>query len=400
MTVRSEPAQHAGMRASNLALVLGEVARTGPVSRARVAAHTGLTKSSVSGLVTDLIAAGLVAESGPAATERGRPATALTLAPGGAAGLGLEINIDYLAAMVTDLSGAPRYHHVVRRDNRDREVDEVVADLVDVARTAARSAASQGLPLAAACVAVPGLAVGGTLVRTPNLGWPRVDLAAAIQDGTGLEVELENEANLAALGEMWFGGHGQNGSALRDFVHVSGEIGIGGGIVIGGEVFRGAHAGAGELGHVVVAPDGPRCACGGHGCLERMAGQQEILARAQVATMADLAHACEAGDQTALDAVTDAGRHLGVALASVLTLLDPAAIVLGGAFATLAPWLSAPTSASIGHHTGATEPPPLLVSGLGSDAAVRGAAGTVVGRVIADPAAYLAQRPASRVGPP
>ncbi|MDQ4111430.1 MAG: ROK family protein, partial [Actinomycetota bacterium] len=209
-----------------------------------------------------------------------------------------------------------------------------------------------------------------------------------------LEVDLENEANLAALGEMWFGGHELDGAPLRDFVHVSGEIGIGGGIVIGGEVFRGAHAGAGELGHVVVAPDGPRCGCGGHGCLERMAGQQEILARAQVATMADLTRACEAGDQAALDAVTGAGRHLGVALASVITLLDPTAIVLGGAFATLAPWLSAATAASISHHTGAVEPPRLLVSGLGSDAAVRGAAGTVVRRVIADPAAHLARQAA------
>ncbi|MBG6096135.1 ROK family transcriptional regulator [Nocardioides luteus] len=393
MTVRSEPAQHAGMRASNLALVLGEVARTGPVSRARVAARTGLTKSSVSGLVADLISAGLIGESGPAATERGRPATALSLAPGGTAGLGLEINVDYLAAVVTDLTDAPRYHHVVRRDNRDREVDEVVADLVEVARTAAGSAAAQGLPLAGACVAVPGLAVDGTVIRTPNLRWPRVDLADAVGEATGLDVELENEANLAALGEMWFGGHEHEGGPLRDFVHVSGEIGIGGGIVVGGEVFRGAHAGAGELGHVVVAPDGPRCACGGHGCLERMAGQQEILSRAQVATMADLTRACEAGDRAALDAVTDAGRHLGVALASVLTLLDPAAIVLGGAFATLAPWLATATEASIARHTGATAPPPLLVSGLGSDAAVRGAAGTVVRRVIDDPAAYLARRP-------
>ncbi|MFI5625097.1 ROK family protein [Nocardioides sp. NPDC051685] len=393
MTVRTEPSQHAGMRASNLALVLGEVARTGPVSRARVAVHTGLTKSSVSGLVTDLISAGLIGESGPASTERGRPATALTLAPGGAAGLGLEINVDYLAAMVTDLTGAPRYHQVVRRDNRDREVGDVVADLIEVANTAAGSAAAQGLPLAAACVAVPGLTVDGTVVRTPNLGWTQVDLAAAIQEGTGLEVDLENEANLAALGEMWFGGHEHEGAPLRDFVHVSGEIGIGGGIVVGGEVFRGAHAGAGELGHVVVAPGGPRCGCGGHGCLERMAGQQEILARAQQATMADLTQACAAGDQAALDAVADAGRHLGVALSSVLTLLDPAAIVLGGAFATLASWLTTATAASISHHTGAAEQPRLLVSGLGSDAAVRGAAGTVVRRVIADPAAHLARRP-------
>ena len=274
----------------------------------------------------------------------------------------------------------------------------MLADLLEVAGTAVRGATSQGLPLAAACVAVPGLTVDGTVVRTPNLGWSRVDLAAVIEEGTGLEVELENEANLAALGEMWFGGHSTDESPLRDFVHVSGEIGIGGGIVIDGQVFRGAHAGAGELGHVVVAPDGPRCACGGHGCLERMAGQQEILARAQMATVTDLIRACESDEPAALAAVADAGRHLGIALASVLTLLDPAAVVLGGTFASLAPWLSAATSASISHHTGTAEPPPLLVSGLGNDAAVRGAAGTVVRRVIGDPAAYLARHTPRRAG--
>lgn len=380
------------MRATNLALVLDAVATSGPLTRARVSEHTGLTKSSVSGLVGDLLAGGLVAEGAPATAERGRPATALTLAPEGAAGLGLELNVDYLAATVTDLTGAPRYHHVVRSDNRDRAVADVVADLAEVAATAARSTSAQGLPLAGACVAVPGLAADGVVVRAPNLGWRDVELSAPLTEALGLEVTLENEANLAALGEMWFGGHRVSGGELRDFVHVSGEIGIGGGIVVDGRLFHGAHAGAGELGHVVVAPDGPLCACGGHGCLERVAGQQEILSQAGVATLAELTEACAAGDLTALAAVADAGRHLGVALASVVTLLDPAAVVLGGAFATLASWLSASAGAALGRHVGSAVPPPLLVSGLGSDAAVRGAAGVVVRRVLADPAAYLATR--------
>ncbi|MBO0843148.1 MAG: ROK family transcriptional regulator, partial [Nocardioides sp.] len=277
MSTRPEPAQHAGMRASNLALVLGDVAAAGPVTRARVAEHTGLTKSSVSGLVGDLMAGGLVTESAPTAVERGRPASALSLAPDGAAGLGLELNVDYLAATVTDLTGAPRYHHVVRTDNRDRDPADVVADLLELAGSAQSSAGAQGLPLAGACVAVPGTVDGGTVVRAPNLGWRGVDLAGPLGQALGVAVTMENEANLAALGEMWCGGH----DGLHDFVHVSGEIGIGGGIVVGGELFRGSHSRAGELGHVVVAPDGPLCSCGGHGCLERMAGEQAILARAE-----------------------------------------------------------------------------------------------------------------------
>jgi predicted NBD/HSP70 family sugar kinase len=378
------PVQHAGMRASNLALVLRAIAETRGATRAQLASVTGLTKSSVSGQVTDLVAAGLVSESdAPPTRDRGRPGTILSLRPRGAAGLGLELNVDYLAALVVDLSGAVRYRHVATRDNRGRPPAEVMAEVAVLAQAAAAAAAEQGLPLAGACLAVPGASEESTILRAPNLGWADVPVELPLPvSAYGLSVE--NEANLAALGELWFGT-----ATPRNFVHVSGEVGIGGGIVVDGELFRGAHARAGELGHVVLDPDGPPCSCGGRGCLERLAGLDAILEAAGAGSRAELEERCAAGDPKALEAVTAAGRRVGIALASVTNLLDPEAVVLGGVFAALATWLRPAVADTLALHAARPE---LLISSLGPDAAVRGAAGAVVRRVIDEPAILLGQR--------
>lgn len=378
------PVQHASMRASNLALVLRAIADAEAITRAQVSSVTGLTKSSVSGQVTDLVAGGLVEETeAPPPRDRGRPGTMLRLCRQGAAGLGLEVNVDYLAAVVVDLTGAVRYRHVATRDNRGRTPQDVLAELALLADGAVGAAAEQGLPLAGACLAVPGAVSGTTLVRAPNLDWAQVPIDLGLPV-SAYGLTLENEADLAALGELWFGTR-----TPGDFVHVSGEFGIGGGIVVGGRLFRGAHARAGELGHVVLDPDGPACTCGGRGCLERLAGLGAILASAGLSTRAELEAACAAGDTTAIAAVADAGRLVGAALASVTNLLDPEAVVLGGVFAALAPWLSPAVSAALEAHA---VHPTLLVSSLGPDAAVRGAAGSVIRRVIDQPATFLGGR--------
>jgi predicted NBD/HSP70 family sugar kinase len=291
--------------------------------------------------------------------------------------------VDSLAALVVDLSGAVRYRHVATRDNRGRPPAEVMAEVAVLAQAAAAAAAEQGLPLAGACLAVPGASEESTILRAPNLGWADVPVELPLPvSAYGLSVE--NEANLAALGELWFGT-----ATPRNFVHVSGEVGIGGGIVVDGELFRGAHARAGELGHVVLDPDGPPCSCGGRGCLERLAGLDAILEAAGAGSRAELEERCAAGDPKALEAVTAAGRRVGIALASVTNLLDPEAVVLGGVFAALATWLRPAVADTLALHAARPE---LLISSLGPDAAVRGAAGAVVRRVIDEPAILLGQR--------
>jgi predicted NBD/HSP70 family sugar kinase len=394
------PVRHATMRERNLAVVLEHVARHQPVTRARLAELTGFTKTTVSNLVSLLEGAGLVRDGAPVHEgERGRPGVGVSVHGDGAAGLGLEVNVDYLAACVLDLAKQVRYRHVVSSDNRGREPGAVLAALSALAGEAVAAVAGQGLTVAGAAVALPGLLdrENGAVRHAPNLGWTDVPVTGAPGLATALPAEYDNEANLAALGELWFG----DGARFGDFVHVSGEIGIGAGIVVDGRVFRGAHGFAGELGHLVADPSGPACSCGGRGCLEQIAGQEAMLRAAGLpvtrpaagpeGSVSRLVERLGAGDAAALDAVARAGRALGGALASAVNLIDPDTIVLGGVFSPLAAWIRPPLEGVLAEGPGSLRRgvPPVEVSGLAEGAAVLGAAGLVVDRVIADPALLL-----------
>jgi predicted NBD/HSP70 family sugar kinase len=399
------PARQDALRQHNLALVLQHIAAGDPVSRARIAAATSLTKTTVSSLVDDLVSARLVTELGPEARgEIGRPGSALALNRDGFAGIGLEINVDYIAVCVANLVGEVRYLRTRARDNRGQSPAKVLGRAVRMVRTAMKAADAARLTVAGLAVAVPGPVETdrGLLRLAPNLGWLDVPVAEILADrfaGHELAVVVDNEANLAALGELWFGGH----LDLDDFVHVSGEIGVGGGIVIGGELFRGVRGFAGEIGHVVVQPDGPRCRCGARGCLEQVAGQEAILRSAGLTgavgtsigqpggSVAELVARARDGEPDTLRAIEGAGRALGMGLSATVNIVDPSTVVLGGLYAALEPWLSKPLQEELRERAIALRwsPVQVLASRLGPDAAVRGAAGAVVKRVLSEPAAVF-----------
>jgi len=385
--------------------VLQHIAGGDPVSRARIAAATGLTKTTVSSLVDDLVSARLVVELGPEARgEIGRPGSALALDPSGYAGIGLEINVDYIAVCLANLVGEIRYLRTRARDNRSQSPAKVLGRAVRMIGTALARAEAARLTVAGLAVAVPGPVEtdSGLLRLAPNLGWVDVPVAGILADrlaGHDLAVVVDNEANLAALGELWFGGHHD----LADFIHVSGEIGVGGGVVLSEELFRGVRGFAGEIGHVVVQPDGPRCRCGARGCLEQVAGQEAILRAAGLTgavgtsigqpggSVAELLARARAGDPATLRAVESAGRALGIGLSATVNVVDPSTVVLGGLYAALEPWLRGPLLEELSERaiTHRWSPVRLLASRLGPDAAVRGAAGVVVKRVLSEPAAVF-----------
>lgn len=382
----TQAVRHEEMRARNLEVVLGAVSRGGPLTRAALAEVTGLTKSTVSKLVGDLVDAGLLAETGPArAGERGRPGVKVVLSGERVAALGLEINVDYLAARVLDLTGAVRCAARRERDNRGSRPKKVLGELQALATEVLAEAHRLGLEVAGAALAVSGPVGDGVVFSAPNLGWQDVRAADLLR--LPVPVELDNEANLAALGELWYG------DGERDFLYVSGEVGIGAGLVVNGTLFSGATGLAGELGHVVVTPDGPACRCGGNGCLETYAGQEALLAAGNSSSLPALLAALGRGDRVARDACASAGRALGIALTSAVNLLDLDRIVLGGVFTQLYPWLSGPVSEVLTTRLGGLRgaPPAMSASRLGGDAATLGAAGRVIHRVLADPAPFLAR---------
>ncbi|WP_422935269.1 ROK family protein [Sinomonas sp. P47F7] len=389
------PGRVADVRRRNLALVLGSIGPDARATRADIAAATGLTKASVSSLVAELLETELVEEVGVTrAGERGRPGVGLVL-NGQQGALGAELNVDYLAVGIVDLQGALRFHEVAEAENRGRRPEDVVAELTGLARRCVAEAEAAGMRLVGGGLAVPGLVVParGRIVTAPNLGWRDIDVSAALGElvpGAPFGVVLSNEANSAALAELWYG----HGGSFGTYLFVSGEVGVGGGLVIGSELFAGPGGYAGEVGHVVVEPGGRRCSCGGRGCLETVAGQEAILAAAGItdggrttaARMSALQAALGRGDAEAMSAVERAGHYLGIAVVSAARLVDLSAVVLGGHFAVLRHWISPSLSSSLdGFAPGLVAPDAVAFSELGTTAALRGAAGASLRRALAAP---------------
>jgi predicted NBD/HSP70 family sugar kinase len=382
---RALPDTQQGMRRRNLARVMHTVRAEGPLSRAAVASHIGLTRAAVSTLVDELIRTGLLEELGPERPGRvGRPGSALAVSGQGPAGIGAEIGVDHLAVCAVDLRGRVRARAVRHGTNRGRAPEPVVAELTTLVREVVAEADGAGLWPAGLAVAVPGLVArdGRTVVRAPNLDWHEVDLGALLPAQYPLTVD--NEANFGGLAELWLGE-----DTPQDFLHVSAEIGIGAAVVVDGQLLRGTRGFAGELGHVPVRPDGPECACGGRGCLEQYAGEEAVLRAAGLEPGQDrvglLAGRAAAGDADVRRALQGAGEALGIALTGAVNLLDPRGVVVGGALAGLAPWLLPSLEAELARRT-AGPACPVTVSGLGPEGPLLGAAHWVVRGVLDDPA--------------
>lgn len=382
MTAPRHPAGQQTVRRHNLSLITTALAGA-PRSRAELAQRTGLTKATVSSLVDHLIARTVLIEGRPATAGVGRPARPVRLNPDGPVALGVEINVDYVAACVLDLTGELRcYRHRVI-DNRAATAAEVIGQAGGLA---GEVLGELGQPPLGGALALPGVVgADGTLLRAPNLpgltgARPGRLLADALPQVGPLLVD--NEANLGALASLR-----AEPAVGPDFVYVSGEIGVGAGLVVGGELFRGTHGFAGELGHVVVSQDGPDCGCGGRGCVEQYAGQEVLLLTAGQPDLERLELAVAARDPAALVAVAQAGSALGVGLASLLNVVDLPKVVLGGVYARLFDEITPALTVQLNRRVLAPRRAGRLSrSPLGIDAAVRGAAGAVLDRALRDPA--------------
>ena len=282
---RSSPARQASLRSHNLGVLLTAVvdSEIAP-SRADLAQATGLTRATVSALTDQLLAAGLVTVLPTVrAVSAGRPAAPLVPAAGTLAAVGAEINVDYLAVRVVDLTGATLGERIVPGDHRASDPAPVLAALAALCREVMGTAAAD-LPVAGLCVALPGLVDSGAgrLRIAPNLGWRDVDVVGALSgllDRPGLQVVQANEATLAAQAEA----RALRASGVASFFYVSGEIGIGGALVRDGRIVAGSHGWSGEIGHTLVDPAGPDCGCGAIGCLEQYAGADALLRRCRAA---------------------------------------------------------------------------------------------------------------------
>lgn len=393
-TPSPQSARQSTLRSLNLALVARAVfARPGEVNRADVAHATGMTRSTVSRLVDQLVAGRILAEDDPVRAGRGRPGVPLRPAAGTVVSLGLEANVGYLASYAVDLSGTVLARRWDPVDLAGSDPKATLSRLADLGR-ATLARIPRSTRLVAVRIALPGIVdhAAGTLLRAPNLGWSGVDARgpfAALAEPALIAVD--NEADCAALTVAQPApGQADDGES---FLYVSGNVGIGSATVVQGRVSPGPHGWAGELGHVCVDPDGPRCGCGATGCLEAVAGTRALLAAACEPDWVALRGAIEQQQPQAIRAVHSAGRSLGIALAGALNLLDLSHVVLGGPLADLMDALAPPLRAELDARVLAAPFEPLTLEARTSADApgALGAAYQGILDVVADPAAYLTQ---------
>lgn len=385
-TVKVNPmARQEQMRDQNLAVALRMIVEAPqPLSRAQVAAQAGLARATVTGLVDQLVEAGLIRELEPTQTQRaGRPAVPLVAQRGTVAGLGMEVNVDYLGVLVLDLSGDVLAEHVELEDLRDSDPRTVLDRLQQIADDAVATLGD--VAVAGSVLALPGLVdrVTGPLRIAPRLGWRDIDIVALLGENgrnggaRANPTRLANEANLASRAEA----HARRGGS---FVYVSGEVGIGGALVLDGELFRGRRGWSGEIGHIRV--DGVS--------LEELAGQDAMLRNAGIeptGRVDALLAALEAGDRRAQESVEQAGRALGVALSAAVNVVDVDEVVLGGTFGRLFEHVREAVQEQLDASVIFAPWAPLTVSQAraGAYPAMTGAALAVLGGVLADPGRWL-----------
>ncbi|MBO0774027.1 MAG: ROK family transcriptional regulator [Actinobacteria bacterium] len=419
-------AGHGDVRRNNLEVVLRHLSMVGTDSRASIAARTGLTPSTVSRLVGELMDLGLVREAGadgdlPPRRPPGRPATLLKLDGRHVLALGAEINVDYIAVLGNDLAG--RKLHETRRPfdavsaGPERSAEALASLCGQVTASVTAAASAVPVTVAGLTVAVPGLVdvASGVVTEAPNLHWAGFPLAAALAalPGTaGVPVSIGNDANLGALAEYRVGSH----AGVGDLIYVTGEVGIGGGVIAGGRPLLGSHGHGGEIGHMNLDPAGPRCGCGRRGCWEALIGLGALLratssgdaalparVSSPEAKVADVASRARAGEHAVLAALAELGHWIGAGAANLVNLFDPQAIILGGYFRQIAEWILPPATKSL--HAGVLAPGAsgceLTTSALGFTAATRGGALRVIDQVLTDPTRLPAAHPdrsAGRVG--
>lgn len=398
---RGGGARPASLRNHNLSLLARMIVHANePPSRTELATITGLTRPTVTRLIDQLVGFGVVRELSPKTPLRaGRPAVPIVAAARSYVAIGLEVNVDFLRACLVDLTGRIIAERFDDAEPSDAGPEVTLARLGTMAEALATTARSEQMTLTGIGCAVPGLITrdSGRILSAAQLGWHDVDprpLLGLNRHTAQVPIRFGNEASLAALLESALRS-GRHDARPGSFVFVSGHVGVGGAVVRRGEIDNGERGWAGEIGHITVDPEGPLCACGARGCLERYAGKRAIMEAAGLAPDASfdlLIDALDDGEALAVAAVGRAGRALGISLAACVNLLDIGEVVLGGEFCALAPHLQPYVDAELADRVLTSHWAPVVVSPgvAGLRPAAVGAAWQMLDDLLADPGRWVA----------
>ena len=380
------------VRRHNLGAVLERLHLSGAQSRSELTRATGLNRSTIADLLGELAAIGLV-EEGPGAPGAGpgRPSPMVRVRPHRASVLAVELAVDSVAVATVGLGGHVFNLVRVARPRGRFSPEETVHDVAKLAGPLLDSLPAERV-LVGIGVAVVGITrrSDGFVHLAPNLGWRDIPLASMLAGelALGVPVVAANEADLGALAEHRRG----RGRSVANLVYISGEVGIGAGVLVDGAPLLGAAGYAGEAGHTLINPEGSVCRCGAVGCWETEAGEAALLRLAGVregaGRLAEVTERAAAGDGRTLRAIADVGGWLGLGIGNLVNLFNPELVVLGGLYQRLFTFLE--PSVLEGARRRMLAAPGQMVtitcSALGPDASLIGAAELVLSSVIADPA--------------
>lgn len=401
------------MREYNESLVLNLIRQSGQISRAQIAAHTHLSRSTVSSIINDLLAANLVREAGTGRSRGGRRPILLEFNNRAGYIIGVDLGATHLLVLLTDLEAQP----IVRLEE-DFSVEEgpeaglervvhLIEQILDEAKLSMDRVFGIG-------VGVPGpldFATGKPIFPPIMPGWHDTPIRERLRERLDKPVHLDNDANLGAIGEYWWGA----GQGARNVAFIKVGTGIGCGLIIEGQIYRGEIGSAGEIGHAVIDEDGPICRCGSSGCLETMAAAPAIVQLAQEAldqrrsspmsgrdplTIVDMIEAAKQGDPLAQRIFAQAGRRIGTAVTSLVNLFNPGIIVVGGGVARAGHFLLEPLRETVEQRAlpVAMQRTEIVESQLGPNAIAIGAVTTVLRELFRGPDLAVSAYPGSPRG--
>jgi glucokinase-like ROK family protein len=327
----------------NKTIVLDYIRNQSPISRARIAEFTGLTKATVSSLVNELLEGNLAHEIGVGQSSGGRKPIMLLFNSTAGYAVGVDLGVNEVVATLADLNGKLIHEYKQEHDNSS------VAYVIDLLKACIRKVISRApkstYGIVGIGVAIPGFSDEyGNVLFAPNLGWNHVPLQLMLESEFDIPIVIDNEANTGAVGEKQFGA----GKAAANLVYISIGSGIGTGILIKGELYRGSSGFSGEIGHVSIKYDGKKCLCGNYGCWELYASEHALLEDARVVlfdpavTLAKLLRLAEDENAAAIRLFDQLGIYLSVGIINVINSLNPEMIIIGGRLVEAEKWLMPP----------------------------------------------------------
>lgn len=369
------------IRDINRQIVLNYVRELGPISRADIARETALQRSTISLIVDELRLDGLVEEVSGESTG-GRPPSLLSLRTADAVAIGVDLGTVKTVIASSDLAGRVLEQEEFPTDN------DVKKTLAAIVHSAQRLIGKNSGTIEGIGISLPGLVDPETgNIFVPHFRWHDSPLAETLTRATSLPVSIDNDANAAALAELWFGR--PEIREVRDFILVLVEAGVGTGIVINGQVYRGDGGTAGEFGHMTIGSGAPvECAVGSRECWEAFASERAALARYQKLSrsngsndvnFANLMDLALRGERNARTALKETARYLGIGIANLIQGLGPEAVIVGGPIARVWPVIVEDLKASVGSSICRGFPStPIMESTLGPQPTLMGALSLVL----------------------